>query len=80
MTTLDEKVAVVYGGGGVIGGAILRIFAREGTHVYVAGRTRDPLNHGERPFSPMPRGGTAQRRSATTSVMATGVLSPTGRS
>lgn len=44
MTLLDRKVAVVYGGGGVIGGAIARIFAREGAHVYVAGRTRPPLD------------------------------------
>ena len=44
MTLLDKKVAVVYGGGGVIGGAIARVFARDGAHVYVAGRTRAPLD------------------------------------
>lgn len=44
MTMLDKKVAVVYGGGGVIGGAIARVFAREGAHVYIAGRTRAPLD------------------------------------
>jgi NAD(P)-dependent dehydrogenase (short-subunit alcohol dehydrogenase family) len=44
MTTLKKKVAVVYGGGGVIGSAIARVLAREGAHVYVAGRTRDPLD------------------------------------
>jgi 3-oxoacyl-[acyl-carrier protein] reductase len=44
VTMLDKKVAVVYGGGGVIGGAIARVFAREGAHVYVAGRTRAPLD------------------------------------
>lgn len=44
MTTLDKKVAVVYGGGGTVGGAIARAFAREGAQVHVAGRTRDPLD------------------------------------
>jgi len=36
---LDGKVAVVYGGGGAIGGAAAREFAREGAMVFVAGRT-----------------------------------------
>jgi NAD(P)-dependent dehydrogenase (short-subunit alcohol dehydrogenase family) len=36
---LQDKVAVVYGGGGVIGGAIARAFGREGAAVYLAGRT-----------------------------------------
>ncbi|WP_141579277.1 SDR family NAD(P)-dependent oxidoreductase [Actinomadura sp. WMMA1423] len=44
MTTLDRKVAVVYGGGGTVGGAIARAFAREGAQVHVAGRTRAPLD------------------------------------
>jgi NAD(P)-dependent dehydrogenase (short-subunit alcohol dehydrogenase family) len=44
MKTLENKVAVVYGGGGVIGSAIARVFAREGAHVHVAGRTREPLD------------------------------------
>ena len=41
---LEGKVAVVYGGGGVIGGACARAFAREGAHVVVAGRTRAALD------------------------------------
>jgi 3-oxoacyl-[acyl-carrier protein] reductase len=36
---LENKVAVVYGGGGSIGGAAARAFAREGARVYLAGRT-----------------------------------------
>ena len=44
MSMLDDKVAVIYGGGGVIGGAIARTFAREGARVHVAGRTADPLD------------------------------------
>jgi 3-oxoacyl-[acyl-carrier protein] reductase len=40
---LEGKVAVIYGGGGAIGGAVARAFAREGAHVFLAGRTRATL-------------------------------------
>lgn len=40
---LENKSAVIYGGGGNIGGAIAREFAREGAHVFLAGRTREKL-------------------------------------
>lgn len=40
---LADKVAVVYGAGGAIGGACARVFAREGARVYLAGRTRARL-------------------------------------
>jgi 3-oxoacyl-[acyl-carrier protein] reductase len=36
---LENKTAVVYGGGGAIGGAAARAFAREGAQVHLAGRT-----------------------------------------
>jgi 3-oxoacyl-[acyl-carrier protein] reductase len=36
---LENKKAVIYGGGGAIGGAVARAFAREGATVYLAGRT-----------------------------------------
>jgi 3-oxoacyl-[acyl-carrier protein] reductase len=36
---LKDKHAVIYGGGGSIGGATARAFAREGAHVFLAGRT-----------------------------------------
>lgn len=36
---LEGKNAVIYGGGGSIGGAVARAFAREGARVYLAGRT-----------------------------------------
>lgn len=37
--SLNNKVAVIYGGGGAIGGAVARAFAREGAQVCLAGRT-----------------------------------------
>ncbi|WP_433380289.1 SDR family NAD(P)-dependent oxidoreductase [Streptosporangium sp. CA-115845] len=36
---LESKNTVIYGGGGVIGGAVARAFAREGATVFLAGRT-----------------------------------------
>ena len=36
---LKNKNTVVYGGGGAIGGAVARAFAREGAKVFLAGRT-----------------------------------------
>jgi NAD(P)-dependent dehydrogenase (short-subunit alcohol dehydrogenase family) len=41
---LDGKNAIIYGGGGDIGGGVARTFAREGAHVFLAGRTRDKLD------------------------------------
>ncbi|MGW9211062.1 SDR family NAD(P)-dependent oxidoreductase [Embleya sp. NPDC055664] len=41
---LENKNAVVYGGGGAIGGAIARVFAREGARVFIAGRTQAKLD------------------------------------
>jgi NAD(P)-dependent dehydrogenase (short-subunit alcohol dehydrogenase family) len=41
---LEGKNAVVYGGGGMIGGAVARAFAREGATVYLAGRTAAMLD------------------------------------
>ncbi|CRK56510.1 short-chain dehydrogenase/reductase SDR [Alloactinosynnema sp. L-07] len=40
---LKNKTAVIYGGGGAIGGAVALAFAGEGAHVHLAGRTLDPL-------------------------------------
>ncbi|GAA1781029.1 SDR family NAD(P)-dependent oxidoreductase [Agromyces lapidis] len=36
---LENKVAVIHGGGGSIGGAAARVFAREGARLYLAGRS-----------------------------------------
>lgn len=41
---LEDKRAVIYGGGGSIGGAVARAFAREGARVFLAGRTREKLD------------------------------------
>jgi NAD(P)-dependent dehydrogenase (short-subunit alcohol dehydrogenase family) len=40
---LEDKNAVIYGGGGAIGGAVARAFAREGARVFLAGRTLESL-------------------------------------
>jgi 3-oxoacyl-[acyl-carrier protein] reductase len=40
---LEGKVAVVYGGGGSVGGAVARAFARQGATVEVVGHLREPL-------------------------------------
>lgn len=41
---LENKTAVIYGAGGSIGSAVARTFAREGAAVFLAGRTRGPLD------------------------------------
>jgi 3-oxoacyl-[acyl-carrier protein] reductase len=41
---LENKNAVIYGGGGSIGGAVARAFAREGARVFLAGRTLASLD------------------------------------
>lgn len=41
---LKDKVAVIHGGGGAIGGAVARVFAREGARIHLAGRTQARLD------------------------------------
>ncbi|NOU98278.1 SDR family oxidoreductase [Paenibacillus sp. LMG 31456] len=41
---LENKNAVIYGGGGAIGSAVARAFAREGARVFLAGRTLTKLD------------------------------------
>jgi NAD(P)-dependent dehydrogenase (short-subunit alcohol dehydrogenase family) len=41
---LEDKVAVIYGAGGAIGGAVARAFAAEGARVFVTGRLRAPVD------------------------------------
>ena len=40
---LKDKTAVIYGGGGAIGGAVARAFAADGARVHLAGRSRARL-------------------------------------
>jgi NAD(P)-dependent dehydrogenase (short-subunit alcohol dehydrogenase family) len=40
---LKDKVAVIYGGGGAIGGAVARAFAREGARLFLTGRRLPPV-------------------------------------
>jgi NAD(P)-dependent dehydrogenase (short-subunit alcohol dehydrogenase family) len=40
---LGNKNAVIYGGGGSIGGTVAREFSREGARVFLVGRTRENL-------------------------------------
>jgi len=40
---LKDKVAVIYGAGGAIGGAVARAFAREGARLFLTGRSRLPV-------------------------------------
>ena len=41
---LKGKTAIIYGGGGAIGGAAAKVFAREGARLFLAGRTRPKLD------------------------------------
>jgi len=44
---LEDKVAVIYGAGGAIGGAVAQAFAHEGARVFVTGRRLDGLGFAE---------------------------------
>jgi NAD(P)-dependent dehydrogenase (short-subunit alcohol dehydrogenase family) len=41
---LKDKVAVIYGAGGAIGGAVARAFAREGAELFLTGHLRAPVD------------------------------------
>ena len=41
---LGDKVAVIYGAGGAIGGAVARAFAAEGARLFLTGRQRTPVD------------------------------------
>src|SRR5262245_36267654 len=40
---LQDKVTVIYGAGGAIGGAVARAFGREGATLFLTGRTLAPV-------------------------------------
>jgi NAD(P)-dependent dehydrogenase (short-subunit alcohol dehydrogenase family) len=48
---LQDKNAVIYGGGGAIGGAVARAFARQGANVFLVGRTLAKLDRVAREIS-----------------------------
>lgn len=41
---LRNRNAIIYGGGGAVGGAVARVFAREGANVFLCGRTQSRLD------------------------------------
>lgn len=41
---VTNKIAVIYGAGGAIGGAVARAFAREGAMVFLTGRNLDAVD------------------------------------
>jgi len=43
MNELKDKIAVIYGAGGEIGGAVARAFAREGAKLFLTGRRLAPV-------------------------------------
>jgi NAD(P)-dependent dehydrogenase (short-subunit alcohol dehydrogenase family) len=43
MQLLNAKVAVIYGAGGAVGGAVARAFATEGAELFLTGRTPGPV-------------------------------------
>jgi 3-oxoacyl-[acyl-carrier protein] reductase len=40
---LEDKTAIIYGGGGAVGASVARAFVGEGAHVFLCGRTPGPL-------------------------------------
>jgi NAD(P)-dependent dehydrogenase (short-subunit alcohol dehydrogenase family) len=40
---LKDKVAVIYGAGGAVGGAVARAFAADGARLFLTGRRRAPI-------------------------------------
>jgi NADP-dependent 3-hydroxy acid dehydrogenase YdfG len=40
---LQDKVAVIYGAGGAVGGAVARAFGREGATLFLTGRNLAPV-------------------------------------
>ena len=59
---LKNKVAVIYGAGGAIGGAVARAFAREGAKLFLTGRLRAPVEAVAREI--VSAGGTAEAAAA----------------
>ncbi|MGE5802596.1 MAG: SDR family NAD(P)-dependent oxidoreductase [Gemmatimonadota bacterium] len=71
---LKHKVAVIYGAGGGVGGAVARAFAREGANVFLTGRHRAPVEAVVKDI--VLAGGSAEARRLMTLTIATRVLAP----
>lgn len=63
---LKDKVAVIYGAGGAIGGAVARAFASERATLFVPGATLHPSNSS--PRTSLPPVDPARRRRSTLST------------
>jgi hypothetical protein len=63
---LQDKVAVVYGAGGAIGGAVARAFASEGATQVLTGRQLAPVELS--PRRSLPPAGPPRRRRSTRST------------
>ena len=55
---LENKIAIIHGGGGAIGGSVARTFAREGANVFLSGRTLEKVERVAKEI--VAAGGTAQ--------------------
>jgi NAD(P)-dependent dehydrogenase (short-subunit alcohol dehydrogenase family) len=66
MMMLENKVAVIYGAGGAIGGAVARAFAREGARLFLTGRHRASVDVVARDIASA--GGSAGRSAAAANV------------
>jgi len=76
---LKNKIALVYGGGGAIGGAVARVFAREGAKVFLAGRTLAKLQKVAKDISDAVGSPTPPRLTRWTNKPSTGTPTPSRR-
>jgi NAD(P)-dependent dehydrogenase (short-subunit alcohol dehydrogenase family) len=63
---LKDKVAVIYGAGGAIGGAVARAFASEGARLFLTGRSLAPSRSS--PRTSLPQADPRRRRRSTRST------------
>ncbi len=73
---LKDKVAVIYGAGGAIGGAVARAFASEGANLFLTGRRLAPVEVSPRKSFPPADPPTRRRSTLSTSRLWTSIYSP----
>ena len=73
---LENRNAVIYGGGGAIGGAVARAFAREGARVFLAGRTPEKVEAVAEEIRAAGGGPTPRRSTRSTSARSTSTPMP----